>query len=250
MNKKFKRTIFNVLLILISIILISIILMANENGQAVKEIDKFIERGVLIYTSEDTEYYKVSKKYDYEDIESRITDDYTSNYIGTTGDIYIVSTDWGSSFITKYICEKLRVGHCGIVYDENANTLYEIVGNQGKNNVVKLYDNDWDYKSSFKEMSVIRVKNTNDEDKTKIKEYLDSIAGTKYNFFFLFHMKNRFYCTDLATETYKRNFKTNINNFFISTGSSMIKDTNTYLIYYKREVNKDNIKYEVYFLGD
>ena len=30
----------------------------------------------------------------------------------------------------------------------------------------------------------------------------------------------------------------------------MIKDTDTYLIYYKREVNKDNIKYEVYFLGD
>ncbi|MBP5407949.1 MAG: hypothetical protein J6Y42_02305 [Bacilli bacterium] len=250
MNKKIKKIISRLLVILIFILLLGIIIIRNEDKQANKKIKEFVERASLVYTSSDTEYYKISKEYEYEDINTRIIENYDSNNIGTTGDIYLTSTDWGSSFFTKYICEKLRVGHCGIVYDEHANSLYEIVGNNGKNNVVKLYDNDWYDLNNFNEMIVLRVKDIDSEDRDEIKAYLDKIAGSKYNFFFIFHMKNRFYCTDLATETYKRCFKTNINKFFISTGSSMIKDDNTYLIYYKREVNKDNIKYEVYYLGD
>lgn len=250
MNKKIKKIISRLLVILIFILLLGIIIIRNEDKQANKKIKEFVERASLVYTSSDTEYYKISKEYEYEDINTRIIENYDSNNIGTTGDIYLTSTDWGSSFFTKYICEKLRVGHCGIVYDEHANSLYEIVGNNGKNNVVKLYDNDWYDLNNFNETVVLRVKDIESEDRDEIKAYLDKIAGSKYNFFFIFHMKNRFYCTDLATETYKRCFKTNINKFFISTGSSMIKDDNTYLIYYKREVNKDNIKYEVYYLGD
>ena len=250
MNKKIKKIISRLLVILIFILLLGIIIIRNEDKQANKKIKEFVERASLVYTSSDTEYYKISKEYEYEDINTRIIENYDSNNIGTTGDIYLTSTDWGSSFFTKYICEKLRVGHCGIVYDEHGNSLYEIVGNNGKNNVVKLYDNDWYDLNNFNEMIVLRVKDIDSEDRDEIKAYLDKIAGSKYNFFFIFHMKNRFYCTDLATETYKRCFKTNINKFFISTGSSMIKDDNTYLIYYKREVNKDNIKYEVYYLGD
>ena len=250
MNKKIKKIISRLLVILIFILLLGIIIIRNEDKQANKKIKEFVERASLVYTSSDTEYYKISKEYEYEDINTRIIENYDSNNIGTTGDIYLTSTDWGSSFFTKYICEKLRVGHCGIVYDEHANSLYEIVGNNGKNNVVKLYDNDWYDLNNFNETIVLRVKDIESEDRDEIKAYLDKIAGSKYNFFFIFHMKNRFYCTDLATETYKRCFKTNINKFFISTGSSMIKDDNTYLVYYKREVNKDNIKYEVYYLGD
>ena len=250
MNKKIKKIISRLLVILIFILLLGIIIIRNEDKQANKKIKDFVERASLVYTSSDTEYYKISKEYEYEDINNRIIENYDSNNIGTTGDIYLTSTDWGSSFFTKYICEKLRVGHCGIVYDEQANSLYEIVGNNGKNNVVKLYDNDWYDLNNFNEMIVLRVKDIDSEDRDEIKAYLDKIAGAKYNFFFIFHMKNRFYCTDLATEAYKRCFKTNINKFFISTGSSMIKDDNTYLIYYKREVNKENIKYEVYYLGD
>ena len=250
MNKKIKKLISRVLIILIFILLLGIIIIRNEDKQTRAVINDFVERASLVYTSSDTEYYKISKEHEYEDTSSKIVDHYDSNNVGTTGDIYLTSTDWGSSFFTKYICERLRVGHCGIVYDEEANHLYEIVGNNGSNNVVKIYDNDWYNLNNFKELIVLRVKNTNNEEKEKIKSYLDRIAGAKYNFFFIFHMKNRFYCTDLATETYKRNFKTNINKFFISTGSSMIKDDNTYLIYYKREVNKGSIKYEVYYLGD
>ena len=250
MNKKINKIISRLLVILIFILLLGIIIIRNEDKQANKKIKEFVERASLVYTSSDTEYYKISKEYEYEDINTRIIENYDSNNIGTTGDIYLTSTDWGSSFFTKYICEKLRVGHCGIVYDEQANSLYEIVGNNGKNNVVKLYDNDWYDLNNFNEMIVLRVKDIDSEDRDEIKAYLDKIAGSKYNFFFIFHMKNRFYCTDLATEAYKRCFKTNINKFFISTGSSMIKDDNTYLIYYKREVNKENIKYEVYYLGD
>lgn len=250
MNKKINKIISRLLVILIFILLLGIIIIRNEDKQANKKIKEFVERASLVYTSSDTEYYKISKEYEYEDINTRIIENYDSNNIGTTGDIYLTSTDWGSSFFTKYICEKLRVGHCGIVYDEYANSLYEIVGNNGKNNVVKLYDNDWYDLNNFNEMIVLRVKDIDSEDRDEIKAYLDKIAGAKYNFFFIFHMKNRFYCTDLATEAYKRCFKTNINKFFISTGSSMIKDDNTYLIYYKREVNKKNIKYEVYYLGD
>ena len=89
-----------------------------------------------------------------------------------------------------------------------------------------------------------------DTKKDKLISYVDGIKGASYNPFFLAHIKDKYYCTDLITRAYSDSLDIDISKGGITTGAKMIENTNTYIIYYKREVNDGNIKYEVYFLGD
>ena len=251
MIKRFKRP----LIIIFSIILVFIIIFIStveiEASRAKSSIEEFINRGELVCTEDSTEYYLVRKEYDYENTDLRIVDTYNDGLVGTIGDIYFTDTDFGSNFVTKYICKKLRVGHCAVVASPNAEFNYEIVGNVNKkDNIVKIYENDWQYLVNFHEYIAVRVKGMDADKQNKLILQLQKMEGSPYNFFVFAHMKNRYYCTDMATYAYKAAFDININKFFVSTGASMISNDNTYLIYYKREVNKGDIKYQVYFLGE
>lgn len=247
---KVKKVFLIVVLILFIISLVCVIATEASSFKARSEIKEFVKRGVLVYTSENTRYYKITKKYEYEDI-NNIISDYSDNYIGTTGDIYITCTDWGSSVITTYLCRRLYVGHAGLVSRTDASKLYEVVGNRkASDNVVKEYDNDWYELKHFKEEIILRVKEMDDSKKDKLISYVDSIKGANYNPFFLAHIKDKYYCTDLITRTYSDSLDIDISKGGITTGAKMIENSNTYIIYYKREVNDGNIKYEVYFLGD
>ena len=247
---KVKKVFLIVVLILFIISLVCIATTEASSFKARREIKEFIKRGALIYTSEDTRYYKVIKEREYEDT-NNIISDYSNNYIGTTGDIYLTCTDWGASVLTKYLCRRLYVGHAGLVSRTDASKLYEVVGNRkASDNVVKEYDNDWYELKHFKEEIILRVKEMDDSKKDKLISYVDSIKGANYNPFFLAHIKDKYYCTDLITRAYSDSLDIDISKGGITTGAKMIENTNTYIIYYKREVNDGNIKYEVYFLGD
>ena len=251
MKKRFRKPLIIIFSTFLILMIIFISTVEIEASKANKEIADFISRGELVYTSDNTEFYKVKKEYDYENTDFRILDNYNDEYIGTTGDIYFTDTDFGSNLLTNYICRKLRVGHSAIVAAPNGKFNYEIVGNVDKeNNVVKIYENDWKYLINFHEYIAVRVKGMDDNKQNKLILQLQSMEGRGYNLFVFAHIKNKYYCTDLVTQAYKDAFGININKFFVSTGASMIENENTYIIYYKREVNKGNIKYEVYYLGD
>ena len=245
------KKIFSILIIVLvifTIVFFSTIELSAKKTDGI--IDDFISRGAFYKKEGSTVYYKVSKAYDYEDTNNIIREDNFKN-VGTTGDIYITATNFSTLLITKYICKRLRCGHSGLVYSPDATSLYEIVGNKSKEeNVVKEYENDWDELTSFNETIILRVKNINAEDKERIKEHLEKISGYKYNAFVLMHAKARYYCTDLVTRCYEDALSIDIGKGIISTGATMIENDNTYLIYYKREVNKEDTRYEVYFLGD
>ena len=68
---------------------------------------------------------------------------YTDLNVGTIGDIYISNRDpLGDFFITEWISKIAWIGHAGVVYNEDATKMVEIVGNDTKeNNVVKIYEN-------------------------------------------------------------------------------------------------------------
>ena len=248
--KKVKKAFLIVVLILFIIVLACVATTEVASFKARAEIKEFIKRGTLVYTDNNTRYYKVTKLYEYEDTNS-IINDYNDQYIGTTGDIYLTCTDWGASVFTKYLCTRLYVGHAGVVSKADASKLYEVVGNQKRvDNVVKEYDNDWYTLNHFKDEIILRVKDMDSTKKDSLISYMDSIKDKRYNPFFLIHSKNKYYCTDLITRAYSTSLDIDIGKRGISTGAKMIENNNTYIIYYKREVNDGNIKYEVYFLGD
>ena len=250
MKKIYKRMGY-VLIILLLLVTIFIFDISIESNSIDNSIFEFISRGVYVDSIDNFNYYKVSKKYGYEDC-SNICDDYTDINIGTIGDIYISNRDpLGDFFITEWISKRAWIGHAGIIYDQEAKKMVEIVGNDTKeNNVVKIYNNTWLTKDSL-EYVVLRVKDINDQDKKNIVTECDKILGCKYDYTFLLGGSKRFYCTNLVSYIYKKiDVKLNKDMLF-TTGSDMIISENTYMIYYRMKYVKDNkVYYNIYYLDE
>ncbi len=238
-----------IILCVIFILFCCVLLVEIEGHSANKKINNFIERGVYVATINKTEYYKVVEKYDYENAKNVIKE-HEDIYVGSVGDIYISSKDPLDFFLTKYLSKRLRIGHAAIVQSENAKTMVEVTGNSTKeNNVVKEVSNTWLEKRN-EEITVLRIKNINEESKQKIQNSLKEKYGLSYNYIFLIHAENRYYCLDLCSRVYEEIGMDIDKKAIITFGSSMIKNDNTYIIYHKIKVQNDNINYRVYYLSE
>ncbi len=248
-NRRDKK--YKIIMIMLFIIIFVIIVCLEYEGTKVDNIvESFTSRGVYQTTENYIAYYKVPKEYIYEDIDARIVDSYDDIYVGTTGDVYISSKDPLSFFLTEYISNNIRIGHSAIVYSRDAKTTMEVTGNASKEtNVVKEYENDW-FKEKAKEIIVMRRKDINAEDKSNLQIWLTKQYNKKYNYLFFLHMQNRFYCLDLCSRAYESIGKDIDGKSLATLGSSIIKNEDMYIIYYKKKVNKENINYEVYYLSE
>ncbi len=223
-----------------------------ESIQINKSIQDFKNRGTLNYidSSGRIYYYKVTKKYDYEDIKSPIYSLDAPNLVGTTGDICISDHDplHGVSLM-KWLSSKAWIGHSGLVYDSEGTKTIEIVGNLSKeNNVISLWDNDW-LSSSPSRMTVIRVKDMNDDKRAVLKEEAEKLFDKKYNYLMVFSNDNKFYCSDFVSYLYKK-IDININSdYFLTTGADMISNENTYIVFYYEVIKNNNIK-NIYYLSE
>ena len=255
MNKVKKLVLIVCVILLIVIIVVSSFIIGS--GVKTKSvIDDFKKRGELVYVNDGVEYYKVIKAYEYEDVSNRIystssvldeSKKYTDKKIGTTGDVYITSNDPFGTMYTKWASKRIKIGHCGIVYDEYADSMVEVYGNK-VDNIVDIHDNDWNEQNKSE---LIIIRNKEHINKKEITDWLDSKIGMKYNYLFFINPKNRFYCTSLVSKCYEetQNQPISNNNIFV-TGASMINNENTYIIYYKEKVDDINIQYRVYFLSE
>lgn len=248
MVKLYKGCIY-ILFVLLILFIIFIIDNSLENKKINGLIDDFTSRGVMVEEIDNYTYYKVTKKYEYEDC-SNICDSYLDINIGTIGDIYISNRDpLGGFFVTEWISRFSWIGHAGLITSYNGDKMVEIVGNESfKENVVKINDNNWMKIDSDKHI-VLRVKNISNTDKEKIVEKSNETLGCRYDYTFMFGGNKRFYCTNLVSYIYKKiDVDLNRDNLF-TTGSDMISNDNTYIIYYKERYIKNNkVCYNIYYL--
>lgn len=252
MNVSFKKINITIIIILILILSLSCIFLIDniiEKREIDNQITDFKSRGVLVYQDDIYSYYRVSKKYDYEDT-SNIVESYDDKFVGTTGDIYITNRNpLPSFFVTKWISRLSYIGHCGIVYSEDASKMVEIVGNKSKEeNVVRIVENEW-LNIDSPNYIILRSKEINDETKESIINECNNVLGCKYNYTFIFHSKKRFYCIDLVSYIYKK-IGINLNkDYFFTTGSDLVENNSTYMIYYReRYIENNKVKYNVYYL--
>ena len=238
-----------IILCFIIILFCCVTLVEVEGHDANKKINNFIKRGIYVTTINKIEYYKVVKKYDYENTRN-VIEELEDIYVGSAGDIYISSKDPLDFFLTKYLSKRLRIGHAAIVQSEDAKMMVEVIGNSTKeNNVVKKVNNTW-LETKNEEITILRAKNINEENKRNIQKNLKEKYGLSYNYIFLVHAENRYYCLDLCSRVYEEIGIDIDKNSIITFGSSMIKNDNTYIIYYKKKVQSDNINYRVYYLSE
>ena len=254
MEKIYKRINIIILLILLMVLFLSLTFLVDnviEKKHIDKKINEFVSRGELIYQNDIYTYYKVSKKYDYEDT-SNIINEYNDKTVGTVGDIYLSNRNpVNGFFITKWLSRLSYIGHGGVVFSEDGSKMLEIVGNKSrKENVVKIYENTWlDIDSPSYVM--LRVKDIDNIDKENIINEGNKILGCRYNYSFIFSSKKRFYCTDLISYIYNCiDIKLNKDMFF-TTGNDIIDNDNTYMIYYRqRYVKNGKVCYNIYYLSE
>lgn len=248
-NNILKRMLMLIIIILLCF-LIFLIDNIIENNNINDIVLEFKDRGIKVYENDTYTYYKVLKKYDYEDCSNVVTN-YDDKTIGTTGDIYISNRNpMGDFFITEWISKVAWIGHCGIVYSEDALLLLEIFGNKSKElNSVILWENTW-LDTKTPNLVILRCKDIDDNKKESIKNISKELIGSKYNYTFLYS-KKRFYCTSLINHIYNEiGIDLNDDSFF-NTGADYITDNDTYMIYYKETYVKNNKEcYNIYYLSE
>ena len=252
MNKiiKLLKKLIICFIFLLVFIIIFVIDCVFESVQINDKVNAFISRGVLTYENENKHYYKVIKKYDYEDISYPIIRDFSSSNVGSTGDIYISNRNPIELNLVGYISKHIYIGHSALVYDELANNTIEVIGNGKKEeNCVKLWDNKWIYEKS-PNFIFLRVKGMNDNLKDKFINECDKIMGEDFNYNFLFNNNKKHYCSELVTYLYNK-LGYNLNNdYYASTGADYITNDNTYIIYYQEKVILNNkTHFNIYYLA-
>jgi len=252
--KLYNKTYIILMSILLLIVLFIIIFFVDntfEKAKIDKKINDFISRGQLIYQDETFSYYKVTKKYEYEDTK-KVVNNYDDNFVGTIGDIYLSNRNPAPGFfVTKWISRLSYIGHGGVVFSDDGSQMLEIVGNKEiKNNVVKIEDNNWLTIDSPKYV-ILRVKDIDIDKKETIINEGNKILGCKYNYSFIFPSNKRFYCTNLISYLYKK-LDINLNkDLFFTTGNDIIENENTYMIYYRQRYTRNNkVCYNIYYLSE
>lgn len=243
-------------ILLILLIIVSVFL---GNGIVEKiiidqEILEFKARGVFLSEDNDTSYYIVSKKYDYEDTSRPILNMLDLSSLGSKGDILITNRNpLSESVIVGWISELTWIGHCALVSSADGKQTIHIVGNQSRaENVVQEVENKWiTWGHDDQKIAMVRVKNISEEAIDKALDYARSKIGYPYNYTFLFNQSNSFYCSDLVSRSIEEaGIKINYDNL-LTTGADILVSKNTYLVYYReKKVINNEEKYFVYFLGE
>ena len=238
-------------------------------------------------------YHSIPRIYPYElnDVRSVFESDQSSPMLGQQGDIFVTQESPFPSIFGLHQLMKFYVGgHAAVLDDQNR--LFEAVGfpQPGERIIDMIKDpsngthefnvgvrrsqtnywinpqfrrvNDPDhayygnyYRDSF---SVLRVKGLNQDIIEAQNDYLNFHLENRslYNFLFIFDRKNKFYCTDLVSRSYRYAFNRvkgdgydNIlnDNGFVTTVNDLINAKDTYLIIYIE--NKDQIRH-IYHLED
>lgn len=248
---KFINKLFAFIAILIIIFAIFMTDGFIESNKINNSIDEFISRGIYVNTIDNISYYKVVKKYDYEDCDN-ILDEYSEKSVGTIGDMYITDRNPLKGFaVTEFISNKTWIGHCGIVYNEDGTLTLETVGNKSvEENKVKVRENIW-LDIDAPRYLIMRVKGINDEQKDILKQEYEKIMDCRYNHSFIFGSKRHFYCSDMISYLYDK-LDINLNDdYFLTTGGDLICAEQTYIIYYRQRVIKEGKNhYNVYYLSE
>lgn len=263
-KRRFLKVFINTLLIIIGLTFIFISNGYFEKIIIDKQIKDFKERAIYegvdpLYNN--IHYYKVEKKYEYEDISRYTFDPLTSRKIGSKTDVIITNRNPMRGVavldpIVGYLSTNFYVGHASMNSVDDGSRMFEVIGNssdQSRNAVIEG-TNDWYIYYNDLETPIIvglRIKETTEEQRDKMVEYANMHLGKGYNYTFLFNRSNTFYCTDLVSRAAKY-AGLHINyDHLATTGNDMIISKNTYIYFLRDIVYEDGQPiFNIYYLED
>lgn len=234
---------------------------AMEKGAIKSKLNAFKNRAKFEETIETNEcsvnMYKVlaSDDYEKENYTNVISDDFANTKrIGNKCDIILTNRNplggyQGAFFrdLVGMVSDLIYIGHTNMVIDEGINVI-ESVG-LSDNDGVSIRENYWVdemiSRSNSDSLIGCRIKGLSEDNKDTIINDIKEKVGLGYNYNFLFSRKNKFYCTDLITETVKK-IDINLNyDLFFKTGSDILVSNSIFIIFLleKKDVKEFNLYY-------
>lgn len=257
------------LIILISILIVFLINGGVEFFIVQNKIENFKERAEFVGQDQfryNTFYYRVPVKYDYEDTSRNIfNQDPNKRWVGSTGDIILTNRNPMRAAESKtlalsvgFLAQNFFVGHATLNINDSGSRLIEVLGNSSDpedNVVIETYNNWITIEEALRDEGEspiiigLRIKNTTEEQRTRMVDYAKSQIGRPYNYSFLFNRSNTYYCTDLVSRSIK-SAGININyDYLATTGNDMIVSKNVYIIFIREQIIVDGeIRFNYYYL--
>jgi len=257
--KKIMKYVRRVLILIFALMVVFLINGFFEYIIVQNRIDDFKSRGIFekFSETENINYYRVPKEYEYEDT-SRNIYNFDKKWIGSKSDIIITNRNPmrevpSLALTVGFLASNFYVGHATINSTDDGSRIYEVIGNSSDDNYNVVIDsyNNWITSDAGDTPIIIglRIKNTTPEQRDKIIEYVALKEGMPYNFTFLFNRKNSFYCTDLVSRAI-HSAGINVNyDYLATTGNDMIVSKNVYITFYRELIVENGVqKYNIYYL--
>lgn len=227
---------FSLVLLIISIMFT---IASIHNISMTEEIKKFIDSANFDFESNGTYYYSVEcDNLDEDTIELiKINETlYGSPTLGAPGDIFVMPQSRMEyfPFVSEFI-SYLFGGHAGVVVENNK--LVEAMGGSSEQNYVYLMPTDL----YTEERTVVGLRvNASIEERRQAAVNAKSLVGKYYNYLFVLNTKDAYYCTDVCSRSYGKefgmNFTIDTNGFHVSVQDLFrSKDTSITFVKYKMD---------------
>lgn len=235
---------FSLVLLIVSIMFT---IASIHNISMTEEIKKFIDSAIFEFESNGTYYYAVyTDTLDEDTITfNQINEDlYGSPTLGAPGDIFVMPQSRMEyfPFFSEFI-SYLFGGHAGVIVENKK--LVEAMGGTSDQSYVYLMPTD--LYSEERTVVGLRV-NASFEERMQACDNARSLVGKRYNYWFVLNTKDSFYCTDVCSRIYGKEFGMNYNidtNGFHVSVQDLFRSNDTDITFVKY---KSDGKTYIYYL--
>ena len=235
---------FEMLFSLVFLIFTIMFIVASiHNIKMTEDIKVFIDSAKFEYQDGNTYYYVVET----EGLDVPVLNINNSNSptLGYTGDIFLMPQS-RMDYIPLFaqFVSTLFGGHAGVFVDD-ARFIVEAMGGTPEESYVYKYYND----TFEEERTVIGMRvNASLEERLQAAENAKTLVGKNYNYLFILNTLDSYYCTDVCSRIYGKEFGMNYNidtNWFHVSVQDLFRSNDTYITFVKYKVGNET---HIYYL--
>ena len=246
MTKAYKIALFTIEMLL-SVVFLTLTIMFTvasiHNIKMNDDIKAFIDSATFEFQEGNTYYYVVETT----GLDTPTIDNEKAYapLLGATGDIFLMPQSRMSyfPFFAEFV-SYLFGGHAGIVIDDGKRLVEAMGGSPGESHV---YNYSTDLYTEERMVVGLRVK-ASKEEREQAANNAQALVGKNYNYLFVLNTEDNYYCTDVCSRVYGKEFGMNYNidtNGFHVSLQDLYRSEDTYITFVKYKVGNET---HIYYL--
>ena len=246
MTKAYKIALFSIEMlfsVVFLILTIMFIVASIHNIKMNEDVKEFIDSATFEFQEGNTYYYVVETTG--LDTPTINNENFSDPLLGATGDIFLMPQSRMDyvPFFAEFV-SYLFGGHAGVVIDDGKRLIEAMGGNPGESYV---YNYSTDLYTEERTVIGLRVKATIEE-REQAAINAQKLVGKDYNYLFVLDTEDNYYCTDVCSRVYGKEFDMNYNidtNGFHVSLQDLFRSEDTYITFVKYKIGSET---HIYYL--